>query len=153
MDDIDRELKEKESQDRALHDRIGEYQAKVDVVPKHESEMVELTRDYTTLQNTYSGLLAKREESKIAANLERRNIGEQFKVVDPARVPEHPFLPNRPLISLTGAAGGLAIGVLLIGLLDTAIPAWRVRRMSPRSFRCRCWRWSRSWAPARSAAS
>ena len=56
-------------------------------MPKRESELVELTRDYTTLQTTYQSLLAKREESKIAANLERRNIGEQFKVLDPARVP------------------------------------------------------------------
>ena len=118
MDDIDRELKDKEEQDRALHDRITEYQAKVDAVPKHESEMVELTRDYTTLQATYAGLLSKREDSKIAANLERRNIGEQFKVVDPARVPEHPFLPHRPLIVLTGAAGGIGFGVMLIVLLE-----------------------------------
>ena len=47
----------------------------------------ELTRDYDTLQNIYTSLLAKREDSKMAANLERRQIGEQFKILDPARVP------------------------------------------------------------------
>ena len=95
-----------------------EYQAKVDVVPKHESKLVELTRDYTTLQNSYSTLLAKREESKIAANLETRNIGEQFKVLDPARVPERPFSPNRFLINVAGAGLGLGLGVLLTALLE-----------------------------------
>src|SRR5206468_12155544 len=110
MTDIDRELAEKENQDRQLRERIAEYQAKVDAVPTRESELVELTRDYTTLQNTYASLLSKREESKIAANLEHRNIGEQFKVLEPARVPERPFSPNRPLLDLAGAGGGLAIG-------------------------------------------
>ena len=36
---------------------------------------IELTRDYATLQETYSSLLLKREDSKLAANLERRQIG------------------------------------------------------------------------------
>ncbi len=31
----------------------------------------------------------------MAANVERRQIGEQFKVIDPARVPERPFSPDR----------------------------------------------------------
>jgi hypothetical protein len=33
-------------------------------------------------------LLQKKEESQISANLERRQIGEQFKILDPARMPE-----------------------------------------------------------------
>ena len=51
---------------------LASYQAKVDAAPARESELVELTRDYTTLQQTYQSLLARRQDSKIAANLERR---------------------------------------------------------------------------------
>ena len=118
VEDSDRQVKERRDQAEHLRGVIAEYQAKLAVVPKHESELVELTRDYTTLQTTYQSLLAKREDSKIAANLERRNIGEQFKVLDQARVPERPFSPNRPLIDLGGAAAGLALGLALIGLLE-----------------------------------
>src|SRR5262249_52953403 len=78
----------------------------------------ELTRDYTTLQASYSNLLSKREESKIAANLERRNSGEQFKVLDPARVPDRPFRPNRSQIDLIGAALGLVFGLLGSAFLE-----------------------------------
>ncbi len=116
--DIDRQLADKQEQERQLRDLIAGYQTKLDVVPKRESELVELTRDYTTLQTTYQSLLAKREDSKIAANLERRNIGEQFKVLDPARLPERPFSPNRPLIAAGGVVAGLSIGVLLTGFLE-----------------------------------
>jgi succinoglycan biosynthesis transport protein ExoP len=60
-----------------LQGRIAEYQAKVDAVPARESELVELTRDYSTMQAAYSDLLMKRENAVIAANLEHRRIGEQ----------------------------------------------------------------------------
>jgi polysaccharide chain length determinant protein (PEP-CTERM system associated) len=118
LEDIDRQLADKQSQDLRLRAIVSEYQAKLDAVPKRESDLVELTRDYTTLQTTYQSLLEKREDAKLASNLERRNIGEQFKILDPARVPERPFSPNRLLIDLGGAAGGLVLGVLLVGLLE-----------------------------------
>jgi polysaccharide chain length determinant protein (PEP-CTERM system associated) len=118
IDDIDRQLTEKQEQDRGLRAVVAQYQAKLDAVPKRESELVELTRDYSTLQTTYQSLLAKREDAKLAANLERRNIGAQFKVLDPARVPETPFSPNRLQIDLGGVAAGFALGVLIIVLLE-----------------------------------
>ena len=80
--------------------------------------MVELTRDYETIQALYANLLSKKEESKIAANLERRQIGEQFKLLDPARMAEKPSSPNRDSINMLGMVGGLALGVALIALLE-----------------------------------
>jgi polysaccharide chain length determinant protein (PEP-CTERM system associated) len=118
LEDLDRQLGDRQQQEKRLREVIAEYQAKLDAVPSRESDLVELTRDYTTLQSSYQSLLTKKEESKLAANLERRNIGEQFKVLDPARVPVRPFSPNRRLIAIGGSAAGLAIGVLLIVLLE-----------------------------------
>ena len=64
--------------------------------------MVELNRDYNTLQGLYTSLLGKKEEANIAANLERRQIGEQFKLVDAARLPERPFSPEPDAIQPDG---------------------------------------------------
>src|SRR5580765_1030008 len=66
----------------------------------------------------YQSLLSKQGEARLAANLERRNIGAQFKVLDPARVPERPFSPNRLQIDLGGTTAGLVIGLLLVALLE-----------------------------------
>ena len=118
MQNIDRQIAYKEAEERRLRGVIATYQARVEAAPKRESELIELTRDYTTLQQLYTGLLAKREDSKIAANLERRQAGEQFRILDPARVPEQPFSPNRMRMNLMGAIAGLALGLGLVALLE-----------------------------------
>ena len=38
------------TEEARLKQTIAAYQAKVDIVPTRESELVELTRDYSTLQ-------------------------------------------------------------------------------------------------------
>jgi uncharacterized protein involved in exopolysaccharide biosynthesis len=116
---LDRQVLTTQGEESRLKSMIAEYQAKVDVLPTRESELVELTRDYATLQETYSSLLKKREDSKLSANLEQRQIGEQFKILDPASLPERPSNQRQRLMVLAGGVfGGLAIGVALIGLLE-----------------------------------
>jgi polysaccharide chain length determinant protein (PEP-CTERM system associated) len=116
---IDRQLAAAQTEEGRLKNLIGSYQAKVEVVPTRESELVELTRDYATLQETYSNLLQKREDSKLAANLERRQIGEQFRVLDPASLPERPYNQKQRLGALIGGPlGGLALGLLLVAFLE-----------------------------------
>jgi polysaccharide chain length determinant protein (PEP-CTERM system associated) len=93
------------------------YQQRIDTVPTRESEMVELTRDYGTLQNLYVGLLTKKEDSTLSATLEQRQIGEQFKILEQALVPLRPTSPNRPVITMGGMAAGLAIGLAIVALM------------------------------------
>jgi protein tyrosine kinase modulator len=118
LEQLDRQLAFKETEDQRLRGVADGYQRRIDSVPARESELAELTRDYSTLQTLYQTLLAKQEESKIAANLERRQIGDQFKLLDPAQEAERPFSPRRRLISLVGIAGGFAVGLGLVALVE-----------------------------------
>jgi polysaccharide chain length determinant protein (PEP-CTERM system associated) len=115
---IDQRIVESRATEERLRTRATDLQRKIDLVPARESELTELTRDYSTLQDTYKSLLKKKEESSISANLERRQIGEQFKLLEPARVPERPSSPNRPVITLAGTAVGLFLGLVSIILLE-----------------------------------
>jgi len=118
LDFIDRQLATKKDEEDRLRRTAAGYQARLEAVPTRETELAELTRDYKTLQDMYGGLLAKNEESKIAANLERRQIGEQFKLLDPARPAEKPFSPNRIRIDTLGLFGALAFGFAFAGFLE-----------------------------------
>ncbi len=118
IESLDRQIQFKEAEERRLRGVIGGYQARIEMVPGLESEWVALSRDYETTQKMYTELLAKSQDSKVAANLERRQIGEQFRVLDPARLPEKPISPNRLRINGAGLAIGLGLGLLLIGLFE-----------------------------------
>lgn len=124
---IDHQLTANRAEEARLKQTIQEYQAKVDVVPTRESELVELTRDYSTLQTAYASLLMKRQDSVIAANLERRQIGEQFKLLDVASLPQKPFNQTQRLaVVFSGALGGLALGALIVGLLEYRDSSFRM---------------------------
>ena len=116
---IERQLSSNRSEEERLKQVVTGLQAKVDVLPSRESELVELTRDYGTLQAAYTSLLTKREDSAMAASLEKRQIGEQFRVVDPASLPERPSNGLLRLgITASGAVVGLILGVLVVGFRE-----------------------------------
>jgi polysaccharide chain length determinant protein (PEP-CTERM system associated) len=118
IEGIDRTIASKQAEEKSLVAKSAEYQRRVEAAPARESELTSLLRDYDTVQKHYANLLAKQEDSKIAANLERRQIGEQFRTLDQARVPDRPVSPNRPLIDLAGAVVGLAIGLGIVAFLQ-----------------------------------
>lgn len=118
LDMLDRQIATKQAEEKRLRGVMAGYQARVEATATRESELTSLTRDYDTLSKGYQNLLAKQEDSKVAAAMESRAIGEQFRFLDPARLPERPISPNRPVINLVGALAGLAMGIGLVALLE-----------------------------------
>jgi len=118
VESLDRQIATKQADEQRLRQLLASYQRRIEATPQRESEMVELTRDYDTLKTLYTDLLGKKENSKIAVNLERRQIGEQFKILDSARLPEKPASPDRLRINLIGTLGGLALGLAIVVLLE-----------------------------------
>ena len=111
LDNLDRQIQGKLAEEGRLQGMIAMYNARMQAAPLREAELTALTRDYETLQQSYRNLLQKKEESQISANLEKRQIGEQFKILDPARMPERPVSPDRPRLYLMAMLAALAIGL------------------------------------------
>ena len=124
----DQMIKDKTVQEQQIQNQIRLYQARVQSSPAVEQEYKELTRDYQTALDFYNDLLKKRDQSAMASDLQRRQEGEQFRVLDPANLPDKPSFPNKLLFTLGGLAGGLAIGigiVFLIEMQDTSLRSER----------------------------
>jgi capsular polysaccharide biosynthesis protein len=54
----------------------------------------------------------------MATALERRQQGEQFRVMDAPNLPDSPSFPNRKVFAGGGLASGLLLGLLLSALLE-----------------------------------
>lgn len=115
---LDTQIAQREASAKQLRGQVGDVQRRIEATPTRDSEMIAITRDYETLQQIYTSLFQKSEDAKVAANLERRQIGEQFKIIDAARLPERPNSPDRLQYYLGGVFGGLLVGVGLVGLLE-----------------------------------
>ena len=111
---INRRIAALQKDQRGLQQEIALYQGRLEAAPVRESEQVELMRDYETVQDIYRSLLAKHEESKIAEAMEKGRVGEQFRVLDPALVPDRAFSPDRVKLTGLGIALGLLIGLGLV---------------------------------------
>ncbi len=106
-------------------EQIKLYEKRVDDTFPNEQTLANLTRDYETSQRYYQGLLDKRLHAKIAENLEKRQKGEQFRIIDPANLPQQPYQPDRRKIMLLGSLFSLALGVGAILLKDHLTPSFR----------------------------
>jgi uncharacterized protein involved in exopolysaccharide biosynthesis len=118
IESLGRQIRFKEAEERRLGGVIADYQSRIEAVPGVESEYLALTRDYDTMQASFRDLLTKSEAARVAEDLENRQIGEQFRVLDVPRVPLRPISPQRALISAGGLGAGLFLGVLIVCLLE-----------------------------------
>ena len=89
---------------------IAGLEARIEKSPRREQDMVVLTRDYENLKTSYNDLLKKKLDAEVSQNLEKRQKGEQFQIVDPADLPQAPFTPNRPKVFGIAFAAAMLIG-------------------------------------------
>jgi polysaccharide chain length determinant protein (PEP-CTERM system associated) len=115
---LEQSIREKTRDQARLQQQIGVIQSRLSLSPAVEQEFKEITRDYQTALSFYNDLLAKQSQSQMATNLERAQQGEQFRVMDPANLPESPSFPNRPLFAGGGLGVGLALGIGIALLME-----------------------------------
>src|SRR3989454_9181741 len=96
---------------KRLQDDIRVYQGRVALSPAVEEQYKSLTRDYDTALKFYQDLLAKKSESEMASDMERRQQGEQMRLLNPANLTDTPSFPNRLLFTGGGLGMGLALGL------------------------------------------
>jgi polysaccharide chain length determinant protein (PEP-CTERM system associated) len=118
-------IKAKMQQQDQVQKDIRVFQGRVSASPLVEEQFKVMTRDYQSAQTFYEDLLKKQRESEMATDLERKQQGEQFRVLDPPSLPEKPTFPNRLNFALGGLAGGLCLGGGIVLLLEAKDQSFR----------------------------
>jgi uncharacterized protein involved in exopolysaccharide biosynthesis len=101
-----------------IEQQIRTYQARIESRPQVEEQYKQVTRDHETALEFYNSLLKKADESSMATALEQAQQGEQFRVLDPANLPDEPTFPNPFVFAGGGFAAGLFLGLLFAALLE-----------------------------------
>jgi polysaccharide chain length determinant protein (PEP-CTERM system associated) len=107
---IELEIKRLRAEDARNKAMIAEYRTRIENTPTREVAISQLLQNYNQTKDTYQSLLKKRDDALQAENMERRQKGEQFRVIDPARPPEFPFKPDFMRTILIGFLAGLGSG-------------------------------------------
>lgn len=123
LEEIDLEIKRLKMEITKTQRQIKIYQKRVEDTPKREQELLALNRDYENLKELYNSLLNRKLEAELAVSMEKKQKGEQFKVLDPAKVPGRPIKPDIRKILLLAFALGLGVGgglAYFVEILDTS---------------------------------
>jgi polysaccharide chain length determinant protein (PEP-CTERM system associated) len=98
--------------------QIAIYKKRVEDTPKREEELQSLERDYHNIDQTYNSLLGRQLEAQMAVNMEKKQKGEQFRILDPASLPQSPVDPDMRKLFIFIMALGLGVGGGIIFLLE-----------------------------------
>jgi polysaccharide chain length determinant protein (PEP-CTERM system associated) len=121
--ELDAEINALKTEEQRLRRAIAAYQRRVEAAPEREQEFQEMSRDYRTTKERYDSMLKRYQDAQVAQDMERRQSGEEFRLLDPAIPARGPSAPNRNRLVLLGALfsiGAAAAAVVLAERLDTS---------------------------------
>jgi polysaccharide chain length determinant protein (PEP-CTERM system associated) len=107
------ELQGLQLQEEELLDRLAR-------TPRVAEQLAALEREWNHLSIKYREFSDKRLQAGVAADVERRQKGEQFRVLESAVAPIEPSSPNRILIVAMGLVLGIALGGMTGLLVESA---------------------------------
>ena len=113
------------SQSKRITQEMQNLSQRIERTPTREQELLVLERDYGNMQGNYQLLHKKRINARMSENLDNRQKGERFRILDPANLPRKPEGLGRKLILLGGLAGGAGLGFGLAFLLELLSPTFR----------------------------
>ncbi len=107
---LEDEIANLNKEQRESSEKMVLFNRRIENTPEVELKLQDLTRDYSTLKKYYESLLTKKMNAQLSENLENKQKGEQFELLDPASYSKVPFTPDRPKIMFYGLMVALILG-------------------------------------------
>ncbi len=107
-----------------LRENVADVEARIASTPNVAERLDALGRQYDHLYESYQDFSRRLQQAGVQADLERRQLGERFRILESAFPAPEPSSPNRILLVSLAAVFGLVLGVgvgLLSELADTSI--------------------------------
>jgi uncharacterized protein involved in exopolysaccharide biosynthesis len=115
---IDVQIQFKDQEMRANAGQISVLEAKINQIPNVKVALEGVNNQYQSAKTTYDDLLKKTNDASLQVDRESNAQGETIRVVDAANLPSSPVAPKRAVLTLFGAAIGLALGLFLAAAFE-----------------------------------
>lgn len=102
-----------------------ELEKRLEKAPIVEQELLVLERDYSNMKANYAMLLDKRLQTRVQENVEKRQKGAKYRILDRANFPRSPAVPNKPKILVLAFLFGSVLGAGLSILREQLTPQFR----------------------------
>jgi uncharacterized protein involved in exopolysaccharide biosynthesis len=103
---------------RYLRNKLVKYEKRIDKTPIIERSYLNLTREYSHLKDSHAQLLSRIEDARGAQEVDDREKGQRFAVIDEAIFPEKPSKPNIPVLFVLGLIISLSISIGVLYLSE-----------------------------------
>jgi polysaccharide chain length determinant protein (PEP-CTERM system associated) len=94
------------------------YESRIESSAQIEGEYKALLSEQANMDSKLNDLTQKHMEAKVASGLEKDQKGERFTLIDPPRLPEKPFKPNRIVIIVIGFVLSMGISIGIVAVLE-----------------------------------
>ncbi|HPG28431.1 MAG TPA: hypothetical protein PLW10_22560, partial [Myxococcota bacterium] len=94
-----------------LRATVADFEARLAATPAVAERLDALSRRYDHLYRSYQDFSNRLQQAGVQADLERRQLGERFRILEPAERAPEPSSPNRILLLTLGAILGIVLGV------------------------------------------
>ena len=115
-----------------FQNRIEQHKEQLDSRLTVETEMQNLNRDYETIRENYQKLVQRREQARMAEQVDTETVSIKFKIVDPPTKPLSPSGPKRLLllsgVLLLSIAAGFGLAFLFYFMRPTFMTTGQVRK-------------------------
>lgn len=91
--------------------RADAYMRRVEATPAVGAELEGILREYAVVRDKFATLLSRKVEAELAQDLERRQSGSLFRIIEPAIPPLAPDRPRPFQVLLVSLLGGLGVGI------------------------------------------
>ena len=106
----DEEIRTRTQRNAEIEAKLRGLQGRLENLPAVEQQFASLSRDYEVSRANYEALLQKKNLSSMNVQMERDAKGENFRILDPASLPQRPEKPNMLQVYGIGLMLGLALG-------------------------------------------
>ena len=117
-------IKNYEKRLQKIKEQIALYKKRIEMTPKISLQLEKMQKEYSVISKRYQDLLAKKLNAEMAEELEKRQKGEQFRILDLAVPSSVPYSPDVKRVGIFSILFGLCLGGGLAFLRESLDPAF-----------------------------